>query len=285
MVLDSMDERRLVRQILALYAKNLPIRAVAEALGVGRKKVHNVLLRHGASRSRVDGIRLAKNKQLIPSSELLSLVDGLLLGDGHLTPGRACGLRGESVLILKQTEAHLPWVEQVQKQLEALGVSSKITRRPAATAVRKDGVLIRSKPAVVLKTPAYVWLSEQRARWYRGRTRVLPKDVQVDETSVRAWFYGDGHNGARTMIFHTQNFTEREVARLAQLLKANFRWQALQRLDDHGKPIVRLCVGEDIDQLRNLLRKGVPSCFSHKVVHRGCRRRIKPKRLWRLLRR
>lgn len=267
MVVETVAQGDLVTIAMALYADGLSIRAVASKLNVGRERIYELLKEQNVVRSRADGIRRSKNTDVIMTDELRHLVDGLLLGDGHLTRGRLHGERGESALILRQTEAHLEWVEQVRAQLGRAEVSTTLKLTAAKNVTTSSNVLLRMKPIYTMRTRSLVSLSHERARWYTETRKRLPEDVSVEPRAVVTWFFGDGSNGTRQMKFCTQNFTTSEAAHLCSRLGSRYGWAPKMYLD-RGLPVLVLTRSSDIVQLRDMLREHAPKCFERKWMTR-----------------
>lgn len=275
----AVDEGRLVSEVVRLYAQGLPLRQVGQALGVSTDRVHRIVRAQGVCRSRTEGIRRAKNRTVPMTPELRSLVDGLLLGDGHLTPSRSEGKRGESSLILRQTEAHSEWVVAVQKALGNCGIQSTISKQPARTVVLANGKPLRMKPSLRLRTQSLRVMSDERSRWYPSGIKAVPVDVALDEEAVVQWFLGDGSNSQRLMKFATNCFAVEDVQRLAAALSTTYGWSPKVRLD-RGLPILVLTHVADIDRLRALVRSRAPDCFRRKWENVWGGRRIKPRSEW-----
>lgn len=72
--------------IVSMYVSGMSIWDIKRRTGMSQNTIHRAVLNAGVGRSRTSGIRLAKNRALHLPAEALCFIDGLLLGDGHLTP-------------------------------------------------------------------------------------------------------------------------------------------------------------------------------------------------------
>lgn len=109
----------------------------------------------------------------------LSWMDGLMLGDGCISGGKATGLPGNSCVKLKSTSCQ--WTEY---GLSPWGVSAR-------KRVYKDGY---SPGSCYWEgwSPRHAEFTEQRRRWYPNRVKCVPSDVRLDCISCMLWFLGDG---------------------------------------------------------------------------------------------
>jgi hypothetical protein len=162
-----------------------------------------------------------------------SLLDGLLLGDGCLfrrAEETANGylLRREargSIYVQRQHLDNMDWLHKIAQRLSSLGFESVV-------GVSWDGY-------ADLHTPQYEELNITRNRWYRERTKIVPRDLILDDVALANWFYGDGsvnqRNGEITLSTHC--FTEEEVDFLVCLLSMELEIEGKRRVDK-GYPII-----------------------------------------------
>lgn len=190
---------------------------------------------------------------------LHELIDGLLLGDGHLEASR-WGAR----LTLGQTEAHLPWLRQVQRELEQYGVVATIRSHTHSGWMTIGQKRFRRRKTYVLRTALLGFLKSEHARWYLQYVKRVPRDVRLTPTSIAHWYFGDGTVGCKGYhaTFCTDGFTQRDVLLLIRRLKDRFGWRPLVGQRNR----ILLCKMPDRVSLVEMLRtQSIPRCFRHKL--------------------
>jgi len=220
------------------------------------------VLRAGATpRSSAEGVHLAKRVQqdVEVTEELTELIDGLLLGDGHLE-----ATQWSARLTLGQTAAHLPWLQQVHGILTRSGVASTIQVHGRAGQMSVHGKRFRRRRSRALRTARYVFLKAVHARWYPNGVKRVPQDVRLTPLSIAHWYFGDGTVGCRGYHakFCTDGFSAADVRRLMQALTERFAWAPV--LEQRNR--ILLCKTCDRASLVKMLRSSqVPRCFRHKL--------------------
>lgn len=220
-----------------------------------RLREAGVALRPAGARHTVKELGLTA--QTIP--RFLEIVDGLLLGDGHINEGGA--------LQLGQKATRVEWLQLVASLCTDVGMETGITpawtRKPSKIKGRK----IQSSPAKTFYAHTYRETKNQRQRWYPEGSKEVPHDVVVTPLSVALWYCGDG-TGAKngTMTFCTHDFTEEEVCALADELSSQFKVGATTGRTQDG-PVVAVYRRDDALKIKQAIAPYVPSCFAYKLQH------------------
>ena len=71
-------------------------------------------------------------------------------------------------------------------------------------------------------TLSHVEFEEFRQRFYEGRRKVVPQDLELSALSMAVWFMDDGSrksNQCRGLYLNTQSFTELEVTLLGSVMR------------------------------------------------------------------
>jgi hypothetical protein len=146
------------------------------------------------ARSMSEHVRLGMRLSIALSDDLRSVLDGEMLGDGHLySPAGFQAYFSESVGNDKKE-----WLEYVIKQFR----DSDMVVKDRYPYFRKN------KPGWGFATCSTVELGEQHRRWYVGNShfdplkprsfsnrrfiKMVPHDVVLDKRSMLHWFVGDG---------------------------------------------------------------------------------------------
>jgi len=217
-----------LRQLLISLYKKMGQPAIAKRLGVHLSAVFKAFKRLKIkARSYADGnlIRIVRNANLTRIQ--LEILDGLLLGDGHLT-------RRSLMTSYHQSCKHESVLQEVSS---LLGLQSSIKRRA-------------DKPQeICLRTLAYLDLSRVWGRWYKpigqrqkgyriGRKRfcrgrpqrgkkIIPRDIRLTPTTCYWWHISDGSAGKTQIRLFTNGFTKTETrslrSRLARTLGLSVR--------------------------------------------------------------
>lgn len=188
----------------------------------------------------------------------LSLVDGLMLGDGWIDR--------KGLLRLEQCSRRLGWVEQVQDALAGVGADSRIV--PIPPRVRKiGGREVRSGGGHLLYTPAYAELKPQRRRWYPEGDKRVPADVRLTPLSLSHWFAGDGTSHEHGHLFFcTDGFPRQDVELLICALQGQVGIEArVKRTSRPGQFWVAIYKLDEAVKLRELIEPHLAECFSYKL--------------------
>lgn len=114
--------------------------------------------------------------------------------------------------------------------------------------------------------PAFtVW----RQRFYRGRRKIVPSDIDrlLTPLSIAVWLMDDGTAERAGMSFQTHSFEHEEVQRLATLLQEQFGLRT-SLMKNHGAWIVYV-YGSSLETLKALVAPYVLPQFTYKLIPRG----------------
>jgi hypothetical protein len=208
----------------------------------------------------------------VVSERLLSLVDGLQLGDGSID--------SKGALRLEQRTATADWLIQVQTLLREEGCDSRIIPIPPRERKIADRV-VTSSGGKLLYTPCYVEMKEQRSRWYPEGSKLIPDDVRLDPLALAHWFAGDGSlNSSGGLCFYTNGFIKEEVERLCERLGLDHGIEAktypLARRE--GEYMVAVYKRDHAVKLRDLILPHLHPVFQYKLRH--VRETLPPQRVF-----
>lgn len=140
-------------------------------------------------------LRFYKNASL--SDEQHQILDGLLLGDGHLDGGVA--------------SARLTYGCKFKETLADIAASFSNLSFSAPWCSKRGNWHFKSL--------SYADLLAERARWYDGRRKLIPADVRLTPLSCYWWFVGDGYQVDYGIKFCTDCFTNGDLQILIDKLQ------------------------------------------------------------------
>lgn len=150
---------------------------------------------------------------LKPNSEFLTILDGLLLGDGCIKRNTKFVSK---IVFANKNEG---FKNYVKKLLEDNGF------KVCQYKMYGKYWYLESNPTI--------WLNNQRKRWYKDKKKIVPKDICLKPITVLLWYLGDGNlSKIRTKYKNKKylteivrlypcSFSDKEVNRLVKLLKEN----------------------------------------------------------------
>lgn len=188
------------------------------------------------------------------------VVEGLLLGDAYIDR--------KGLLHLEQSDVRFDWILQVQALFAAVGATSKII--PIPPRVRHlEGRVLRSGPAHVLYTPAYVELQAERGRWYPQGTKIVPRDLRLTPVSLTHWFCGDGTTSPRgSLAFCTNGFTQGDVGFLVSRLELDLGVTAhLSATSRPGQFQIQVDQRDQAVKVRDIVDAHITACCRYKLRH------------------
>lgn len=168
-----------------------------------------------------------------------SLLDGLLLGDGHLQKnGRmknALYAHSSSALTYSQ-ESTLPYLEHIRDELEITYGISFTNPLPdnnySVRGIRPTTIMLsvtnKTYQGYQIHSLANECLALQHTRWYSDKKKVLPEDLVLSPLTIKHWYIGDGslelNRGYKDKTSYlqciklsTQSFSYEEQVRLVDL--------------------------------------------------------------------
>lgn len=196
------------------------------------------------------------------TSKLRSLLDGILLGDGHYTQHRNKLL--SSSMTLGQREDRFQWIESVKEILDDSGIVCTVQDCPPVRRLLKSGKILTGRASYVLRTGIYRTLLQERQRWYPDGKKIIPRDIDVSNpVTLAQWFMGDGSVYHKQVTLSTHCFSEEDVKWLSeQFLKT----LGITASVGHWRHYPILLINfRDAFNFIELIRPHVLSCFDYKI--------------------
>lgn len=160
-----------------------------------------------------------------------SILIGLILGDGHLEK------------LYTPTLGRLK-IEHSYKQKDYVDWTYGEFRNWVRTKPRIRNVNVFGNIYLnySFSTYGHRLLGEFRERFYRGRKKIIPDDLEKDITLIglAVWFMDDGSIKSKShkgIFLNTQGFEEEDVIKLQKILENKFEIKSTRRKDKNGKQI------------------------------------------------
>ena len=199
-----------------IHVPNCKVYWWVERLGIVRGKSEAVSIR-----------RAVDNPDQKLSPEVLSVMDGMILGDGYLEPND----RGDKARICIGS-VHRECAMYYQFRLSDVGATM-----PFFTPAEGDR---KGRGMWEVQTPFFYSLSEHRSRWYPDGIKHVPADVRLDRDALLLWYLGDGsisairESNSRELYFSTNSFDRVEIReRLCDRMEAMHGIRTSRITDDN----------------------------------------------------
>jgi len=237
---------------------------IAQGQGCSQATVKNWLKKLGVKiRSRSEAQRISQSNHVDLCVELLEVLNGLMLGDGHLSLAK--------------------WSSFYQHGSKFRGLLVWLSDELNRYGIRQSGTIYiqRHKKYSVVSfhyvSRCYVELKLIHPKWYRPATeeerkkgkkyiKILPADLKLTPLTCLHWFIGDGYLGkcgkyTNYVSLCTQGFTEKEVYLLVSLLKS-LGFKATK----HKNKGIRICVKstEDFFNYIGPCPNGIKGCLGYR---------------------
>jgi len=140
------------------------------------------------------------------------ILDGLMLGDGHLERQRGALTARLKIEHSVSQSAYVDWKYQEWRDW---------VRTPPRQRLRRNRLGTESIN-VGFTTLAHPDLEEARQRYYLERRKVVPSDLHLTPLALAVWFMDDGSRKSsqcRGLYLNTQSFTSEEVELLRMVLR------------------------------------------------------------------
>lgn len=187
------------------------------------------------------------------------VVDGLLLGDGHLDR-KGC-------LRLEQSVVRAGWLEHVHELLQRHGCQTTLIDIPAKEKVY-EGRVIHGGAAQLLYSVCYTEFKAQRQRWYPEDAKRIPQDVTLTPLSLAYWICGDGTHAKRgSLTLFTNSFTSNDVQFLSSCLRRDFAVTPMVRKNGRGEFVLDLNKVEEVFHVAEVVRPWMPECCLYKIQY------------------
>jgi len=199
----------------AYQTRKLSTHQIAKEVNAGSTTIWNWLYKFNIpTRSKSEGIHLAKANHCNLSQEAKEWIDGELLGDGCLWSQNFY-----SAYFIYDSK-YLEYTQYILDTLKSFGIeqSGKINERKD----KKWG-----NYSYRYCSYSYVELSPIRKRWYPKDKKIVPKDLELTPLTCRQWYIGDGclkhhkrtKKGGFYIILYTNGFPVSDVRWLISELK------------------------------------------------------------------
>jgi hypothetical protein len=140
------------------------------------------------------------------------ILTGMLLGDGHLERQRGALSARLKIEHSVAQSAYVDWKFNEWREW---------VRTPPKRRIRRNRIGTESMN-IGFSTLSHVEFEEFRQRFYEGRRKVVPQDLELSALSMAVWFMDDGSrksNQCRGLYLNTQSFTELEVTLLRSVMR------------------------------------------------------------------
>lgn len=182
---------------------------IAKEIGVSEPTVMRRLKKFSIERRRYS--HSIRDNHVKLTKPLLDLIEGELLGDGHISM-----IRPYRAGRYSHSSKHEGYIEWLFGEFEKYGLkqSGKIQRREG---VGGFGYGISYSAS----TKYYVELKNLRFKWYPLGKKVIPYDLEITPVILRQWFLGDGHYAKKPkqVSFSTRSLPLIDVKHLVKLIK------------------------------------------------------------------
>lgn len=129
----------------------------------------------------------------------------------------------------------------------------------------------RLYPCVQFVTRTNPVFSEWHSRFYRGRRKIVPRDIALDLSplAVAVWLMDDGAADYAGVTFQTHSFRDDEVNRLAAALRERFDLEIGVRKNKGG--LIVYVAAASVRQLREVVEPHLLADFTYKLEPRRSR--------------
>lgn len=179
-----------------------------------------------------------------------SLIIGAILGDGYL---RIIPKRKNAFLEINHSAKQLDYVNWKFKILESIVKSGPKLRKGNG-----------SRIAYRFYTRCLPEITDLFRIFYKGRKKIIPKNLILDSLVLAVWFMDDGSKTRNSIYLNTQQFYLNDQIKLQNLLLNQFRIHSNLNKDKIYKRI-RIKT-EDSKKFCNLFRKYIPKSMEYKLV-------------------
>lgn len=144
---------------------------------------------------------------IVLSSNILQLITGHILGDGHLYYIKPPALN--SGFTITQERKHADVIEWTRQLFTSHGLPCKVY-------IRKDDASVLYTP----RAPVFTWL---RRLWYPRGKKIVPDNLALSPIALLAWYLGDGTLCKRAgVVLHTEGFEFHDASNLSNHLNTTF---------------------------------------------------------------
>jgi hypothetical protein len=211
------------------------------------------------------------------TNKLYEIMMGSLLGDGCLCLN---SIRSKNAMFkIKQCEKFEKYVHYLYKQFDSY-VSCEVRMGISKKPSRRDGKIIHSLEEWNGEycKHYYFWtkcnpdFTKIWEKWYKNKTKCVPSDLKLTPRILAHWFVQDGQNNVcskkrcKSVILHTQAFSENETQFLVDCLKNEFNITAKTCRTKKGM-IIRISAKSYFHFMKIVSKyvKEFGDCFDYKI--------------------
>ncbi len=196
-------------------------------------------------------------KRLFLNKKQREILIGLLLGDGHLEKLYTSTL---SRLKIEHSYIQKDYVDWLYKEFK-----NWVRTKPKIRKMKRWGKMGKNYR---FSTYGHKLLGEFRTRFYNGKEKIVPNNLEKDITSLglAIWFMDDGsiksinHKG---IFLNTQGFKESSIIILQKMLESKFKITSTTRKDKNGSQIY--LGGEAGERFIALIKPHIISSMEYKI--------------------
>src|SRR5580704_15084844 len=167
---------------------------------------------------------------LTMSDRQKQLLEGMLLGDGHLERQKGALAARLKIEHSVNQAAYVAWKHDEWRDWVSTPPRERQKRNRLGTVSTNIG----------FSTLSHVELERFRERFYRDRRKVVPEDLELTPLSMAVWFMDDGSRKSsqcRGLYLNTQSFTAAEVELLRSVMQRDVGVQTTVRKQRDGLQI------------------------------------------------
>ncbi len=186
------------QKINVLYWKeNMTLQEIADLFNLSCSKVWRFFKREGILRRVTGSPRKANYVNM--TEEFVDFLNGLLLGDGCLTIGKA-----ESAYYTHgdKNKNYITWLSS---KFEFFGIKGKIRK-------------YKNKEAYSFKSLHYYEFYKLAKKWYPNGKKMIPSDFFITPNSLKNWYIGDG-NYSDSPLIDSSIFSFESLIKISSELK------------------------------------------------------------------
>jgi hypothetical protein len=164
---------------------------------------------------------------LTMSDRQKQLLEGMLLGDGHLERQKGALAARLKIEHSVNQAAYVAWKHDEWRDWVSTPPRERQKRNRLGTVSTNIG----------FSTLSHVELERFRERFYRDRRKVVPEDLELTPLSMAVWFMDDGSRKSsqcRGLYLNTQSFTAAEVQLLRWVINRDIGVETSVRKQPDG---------------------------------------------------
>lgn len=185
------------------------------------------------------------------TEDLMSWVDGFMLGDGHIAH------------YSRHAYAQISCRDIEWAEYSIRGFWMFDTSKPHLNKVWNKR-LCKEYTSWTVRTISYPFFTDQRHRWYPDDVKRIPQDIRADATSLLLWYLGDGSLDGNQVSIAAYDFTENENAFLIERFRESLGIQFTLHMSKGRKSKLYL-PAEYLDKFFDAIGRVDPTgCYGYK---------------------